>query len=330
MMGAGTNNLILALLTGGAVLGVYLVVNQLFVRKKMSSDIVGRVQTPPSGLGPYEFGEESSDQEEQQDRKESVIDLILGVIFKLFDKNKESEYQLVRKKMLYAGIRSVDAPIYYLFYQYVISPIVVFIALNYLYVDKESPNFWADIFVGIVLLVLGIFAHKLYIKNRIDKRQKELVRSFPDALDLMLVCVESGLALDGALAKVCNELGAAHPLMTEELNRTRMELSVLSDRTRALQGLGERSGVSALKALSAALVQSEKFGTSLGDTLRVMSDDYRQTRLLLAEEKAAKLPVIITVPLITMLLPAMFIIILAPAFLNVVAQGGLFGGGGGG
>ncbi len=328
MLGVETNNLIFAVLAGGAVLGVYLAISHLFLRKKISSDIAERAQTPASGLGNYEFGDEFQDEEEQQERKKNAIDLMLGAVFKLFDKNQESEYHSVRRKMLYAGIRSVDAPVYYLFYQYIVSPIVILIAISYLYADRASPHFWSDIFVGVVLLVLGLFAHKLYIKNKTDKRQKELVRSFPDALDLLLVCVESGLALDGALAKVCNELGAAHPLLTEELNRTRMELSVLSDRTRALQGLGERSGVSALKGLSAALVQSEKFGTSLGDTLRVMSDDYRQTRLLLAEEKAAKLPVIITVPLITMLLPAMFIIILAPAFLSVVAQGGLFGNGG--
>jgi tight adherence protein C len=325
-MNIETNNMILALLVGGGILAAYLLISQALMRKKRSSDIVGRVQTPPSGMSAYDLGSETSEQEQLPGRQANFMDMALGLIFKLFDKNQESEYQSVRKKMLYAGIRNVDAPIFYLFYQYIISPIIVLIAISYLYADKESPNFSADIFVGIVLLFLGLFVHKLYIKNKIDKRQKELVRSFPDALDLMLVCVESGQALDGALAKVCNELGAAHPLMTEELNRTRMELSVLSDRTRALQGLGDRCGVSALKALSAALVQSEKFGTSLGDTLRVMSDDYRQTRLLLAEEKAAKLPVIITVPLITMLLPAMFIIILSPAIIAIIAQGGLFGG----
>jgi tight adherence protein C len=170
-----------------------------------------------------------------------------------------------------------------------------------------------------------MFGAHLYITNATQKRKKTLLRSFPDGLDLMVVCVESGLALDAAINRVCAELAYAHPQLAKELNRTRLELALLNNRSQALANLAERTDLVAFRSLAAALIQTERFGTNLTDTLRVLSDDYRQTRLMQAEEKAGRLPAMMAVPLITLLLPALVLIILGPPFVELRAQGGLFG-----
>ena len=140
-----------------------------------------------------------------------------------------------------------------------------------------------------------------------------------------MVCVESGLALDAALARVCKELDKAYPHITKELNQTRVELSLLNDRPKALMNLAERTNLIPFRSLVAALIQTEKFGTSLTDTLRVLSEDYRLTRLMNAEQKAGRLPALITIPLILLLMPAFVIVILAPPFIKVSENGGFFG-----
>ena len=173
--------------------------------------------------------------------------------------------------------------------------------------------------VALILAVLGLFGAQLYLQNSIDKRKKILLRAFPDTLDLLLICVESGLALDAALTRVCKELGSAYPEMTAELNRTRLELALLNDRVRALSNLGDRTDMPAFRSLISALIQSERFGTSLTDTLRVLSEEFRLERLSMAEAKAARLPVLMTVPLIFLLMPALFIIVLGPAMVSITS-----------
>ncbi len=179
--------------------------------------------------------------------------------------------------------------------------------------------------MGAMLVVVGGFGVKLYLSNARQKREKRMQRSFPDALDLLLICVESGLSMDTALGKVCAELRSAHPEMTDELERTRMELSVLNDRTQALQNLAERTNTPGFRSLVSSLIQSEKFGTSLADTLRVLAEEFRGTRLLSAENKAARIPALITVPLIFFIFPAFMLIIMGPPFVRVSQQGGIFG-----
>lgn len=173
--------------------------------------------------------------------------------------------------------------------------------------------------LALALPFLAWFGPNLYLSNTKQNRQKILTRSFPDTLDLILVCVESGLALDAALARVCRELGRAHPEITKELNRTRMELTLLSDRSVALQNLAERTDLVAFRSLVAALLQTERFGTSLTETLRVLSDDYRHQRLMAAETKAGRLPAMMTVPMILLMMPAFMMIIMGPAIIQFIA-----------
>jgi tight adherence protein C len=217
-----------------------------------------------------------------------------------------------------SGIQSPDAPVYFLLFRRVFFVFAMALAL-YVYLQPAAgmTKLLHYLCCG-MLIYLGTFGTNMYLKNLREKREKILQRSFPDALDLLLVCVESGLALDGALSRVCKELGRAHPVITYELNRTRLELTLLNDRAQALSNLAERTDMIAFRSLVTTLLQSERFGTSLTETLRVLSEEFRNTRLMLAEEKAGRLPVLMTIPLITLMMPALFLIILGPAILKVL------------
>lgn len=234
-----------------------------------------------------------------------------------------------------AGVRSPNAVTYFLFFKRIVQPLL-FIIGGFLFLQvilTSSHNMPAlakslRLLIALLMLVIGLFGANLYVTNRKQRRQKILLRSFPEALDLLLVCIESGLGLDAALARVCVELKKSHPDITYEFERTRLELTVLHDRVEALQGLADRTEIVPFKSLVAALIQTEKFGTALLDTLRVLSEDQRTTRLLTAETRAARIPVLITIPLILCILPAFVIIILGPPIVRVSAQGGLLGNAG--
>lgn len=316
---------LMAFLAASGVILVYFLFMQATRKGQQSKELAGRIASTEFNMGE---GEEAilSMEKEKSPAAETLAGILM-VLLPLLGKKLSEEEQRLRKAFYKAGIDSPDAPVYYLFSQWVISIVFVLLALPFITSHAEGMKQIQDILLGGILIVLGLFGPKLFLKNAVDKRIKTLERSFPDTLDLLLVCVESGLGIDAALGRVCKELSAAHPEITKELNQTRMELSLLNDRSRALYGFGERTQIVAFRSLSAALIQSEKFGTSLSDTLRVLADDYRQTRLLKAEDKAGRLPALITIPLITMLMPAFMIVILGPAIVRVIAQGGIFGGG---
>ncbi|MGE3714787.1 MAG: type II secretion system F family protein [Alphaproteobacteria bacterium] len=244
------------------------------------------------------------------------------------DGNKQKD---VIAELTRAGLQSPHAVHYYLFFKRIVQPILLILGSIILIKAlmgsvAEGSSRTMRMVLGGLLVAIGIFGAKLYITNCRQKRQKKLIRSFPEALDLLLVCIESGLGLDAALTRVCGELHRAHPEFSNELNRTRIELTVMSDRSQALQNLAERTQILPIKALVASLIQTEKFGTSLLETLRVLSEDQRVSRLLNAENRAARIPVLITIPLIFCILPAFIIVILGPPIVRVIEQGGLFGG----
>lgn len=217
-----------------------------------------------------------------------------------------------------AGIYSSNALAYFYLFRFVTLPLAIVMIFIVVGSHAEGMMRLAQWCCAFILLFIGFYGPNIYIANNKAKRQKVLGRSFPDTLDLVLVCVESGLALDAALARVCRELGRAHPEITKELNRTRMELTLLSDRSQALQNLAERTDMVAFRSLVAALLQTEKFGTSLTETLRVLSDDYRHSRLMAAENKAGRLPAMMTIPMILLMMPSLMLIILGPAGIKLI------------
>lgn len=219
-----------------------------------------------------------------------------------------------------AGFVSPNHPIYFLGFRILAGPLLALAGIYYLGFAESfnGTDSAINIILGIVMLGVGLVGPQILLKNSRLKREKKLTNQFPDSLDLLLVCVETGLALDGALARVTRELGRTAPEITEELNRTRMELSLLNDRQQALLNLGSRTNLAPFKTLVGALLQAERMGTSLTDTLRVLSDDYRMRRLMDAETRAGRLPAIITIPLVLFMLPALFMIILGPAAISIM------------
>lgn len=241
------------------------------------------------------------------------------------DKQRDVSAQLAK-----AGHSSKSALIYFLFFKRFIQPALLVIGVLFflkIYVlDKatagDNP---AAFIIGLLLVVIGGYGSKLFIRNSMDKRAKELSKTFSDALDLLLICVESGLGVDAALARVCKEMKDSHPVVASEFERTRFEINMLNDRVQALQNFGDRTGLAPIRSLVSSLIQAEKFGTSLVDTLRMISDEQRAERMMAAEEKAARLPALITLPLMFFILPALFIVILGPIYIKLESQGGIFG-----
>jgi tight adherence protein C len=173
--------------------------------------------------------------------------------------------------------------------------------------------------VAVLAAYIGIKAPEIFLKNTIQKRQHSIRRAFPDALDLLLICVESGMSIEHAFRKVSGEIGSQSVPLAEEFTLTTAELSYLPDRRVAYENLGLRTGVDSVRQIVTVLIQSERYGTPLGTALRVVSQESRDNRLMEAEKKAAALPPKLTVPMILFFLPVLFAVILSPAIIQVTA-----------
>jgi tight adherence protein C len=224
-----------------------------------------------------------------------------------------------REKLVQAGYRGQAPYVAFLFFR-MVTPIVLFLfALLYVFVviDLDQP---ATIKFGLCLAAayIGMQVPYIFLKNRIAKRQLSIKRAFPDALDLLLICCESGMSIEAAFKRVSEEIGSQSVPLAEELALTTAELSYLPDRKLAYDNLARRTDIDGVKSVCMALQQSERYGTPLAQTLRVMAQENRDLRMTEAEKKAAALPPKLTVPMILFFLPVLFIVILGPAGIKVM------------
>jgi tight adherence protein C len=219
-----------------------------------------------------------------------------------------------------AGYRGPGPLTTYLFLRFV-TPFAVFVlAFAYLSLTVFADRpLWMNVVYALFVGLLGAYLPVLLLKNRTIKRQQSIRRAWPDALDLMLLCVEAGMSVEHAFKRVSKEIGLQSAALAEELTLTTAELSFLEDRTRAYDNLGRRTGLDGVKAVMTALIQAERYGTSVGQSLRVMAEEGREARMMDAEKKAAALPPKLTVPLILFILPVLFIVIISPAMIRVFA-----------
>jgi tight adherence protein C len=218
-----------------------------------------------------------------------------------------------------AGLRSSDAMVMYLFARLILPSICAGVALtngSLLNLLPVPPDFRFAPALGAALL--GFCAPKIYLTNAADKRAKRLRLALPDGLDLMVICAEAGLSLDATLLRVSRELANSFPELAEELAITAAELTFLPDRRQAFDNLDNRTHSDAVRAIVNTLQQTAKFGTPLAQSLRVLSAESRAARLTRAEEKAARLPAMLTVPMIVFILPTLFIVLLGPAAINIM------------
>jgi tight adherence protein C len=244
-----------------------------------------------------------------RERKQKTLaqDLVNGLnLTQIFE--SEASRTLLRQ----AGLRGEQHLVNYLAAR-VMSPIM-FALSSFAYVDM----FYGDIALQLRIIIVacaalfGYFLPGIWVKNLIVRRQQSIKRAWSDALDLMLICVESGMGIEPALQRVCREIGSASVPLAEELTLTVAELSYLQDRRKAFENLAARTGLPTVKSVVTSLVQSERYGTPLGSALRVLAQENRDSRMAEAERKAAALPPMLTVPMIAFFLPVIFVIIMAP------------------
>jgi len=228
--------------------------------------------------------------------------------------------EAARDKLMMAGYRGHAPYITFLFFRMVTPIVLLLAAILYVFViaHLKQP---LPVKIGICIgaAYLGLQAPMLFLRNAISKRQLSIKRAFPDALDLLLICVESGMSIEMAFRKVSMEIGAQSVPLAEEFTLTTAELSYLQDRKVAYENLAKRTGLDGVKSVCLALQQSERYGTPLGQALRVMAQENRDMRMSAAEKKAAALPPKLTVPMILFFLPVLFVVILGPTGIKIAA-----------
>jgi tight adherence protein C len=235
-----------------------------------------------------------------------------------FDLNRWLGTEAAKRQLMMAGYRGAGAETGFLFFRLIMPVVLTLGAVFYLFV-LEVLDQSVMIRLGLVILAtyLGIKAPELFLINKSKKRQAEVRLAWPDALDLTLICVESGMAVENAFRRVSTEVAAQSVVLAEELALMTAELSYLPDRRAAYENLANRIGLDSVKAVTTALIQAERYGTPVGSALRVLSQESRDQRMNEAEKKAAALPPKLTVPMILFFLPVLFVAILTPAIIQI-------------
>ena len=224
----------------------------------------------------------------------------------------------VRNQMLQAGYRSPKAPVKYMIARIALPIILVLFAMLILTKGEAEVSGGIKALVLLVMATIGYNLPRILLKNQIIKRAQEINLTFPDALDMMLICVQGGIGLEQTVNRIAEEISENSPILAEELGILSAEMAMLNDRRRALQDFAKRVGSGAAKSFATALIQAEQYGTSVSQAMRVMSDELRDQRMAMAEQKAASLPPKLTVPMILFFLPVLFVIILVPAVLQAM------------
>ncbi len=232
---------------------------------------------------------------------------------------QDSQLKQAQTALLQAGIRSRDAAVAVIFFR-MIGPILVGGAVTIgVYLLNWFPE-WSGFKRYLLVagtLIASYKAPDIYIRNKISKRSAAIRKGLPDALDLLVICAEAGLTIDSAFARVAKELGRAYPELADEFALTSIELGFLTERRQAFENLARRVDLESVRGVVTTMIQTEKYGTPLASALRVLSAEFRHERMMKAEEKAARLPAIMTVPLIAFILPVLFIVILGPAACSI-------------
>jgi tight adherence protein C len=224
-----------------------------------------------------------------------------------------------RNQLRMAGLRGQAPMVAYVFFRLVMPVVMTLFTLFYLFVVMTHLKYppIVKLLMSLGAGFIGFYLPNMFISNLIQKRQLSIKQAFPDALDMLLICVQAGMSIEAAFGKVASEIGAQSLELAEELSLTTAELSYLQERRQAYENLGKRTGLPGIKAVATALIQAERYGTPVSTALRVMAKENRDMRMSEAEKKAAALPPALTVPMIIFFLPVLFLVILGPAFIQM-------------
>ena len=219
-----------------------------------------------------------------------------------------------------AGYRKQSHIYVFLFFRVILPLILLVVAAIYVFgISTTERTFMIKLLMVLLVAYAGFYAPNMFLKNKISKRQLSIRRAWPDSLDLLLICIESGMSIEAAFNKVSHEIGIQSPQLAEELVLTTAELSYLQQRSDAYTNLAERTGLDGVKSVCMALIQAERYGTPLSTALRVLAKENRDMRMAEAEKKAAALPPKLTVPMIVFFLPVLFAVIMGPAMIQIFA-----------
>ncbi|GGA08612.1 type II secretion system protein [Blastomonas marina] len=261
--------------------------------------------------------------------KDEKVDKVRDTLKSLKVLQKEQVDEVVQK-LAQAGIRNKDLAVYVIFARMILPIVLGGSAFLLIYVANYFPD-WGGmkrLMAFAAAVGAGYKGPEMFIKNKINKRTDAIRKGLPDALDLLVICAEAGLTVDAAFNRVAKELGRAYPELGDEFALTAIELSFLNERKQAFDNLAYRVDLDAVKGVVTTMVQTERYGTPLASALRVLSAEFRNERMMRAEEKAARLPAIMTIPLIMFILPVLFIVILGPAACSIsdtLGDGGVNG-----
>jgi len=224
----------------------------------------------------------------------------------------------VAEQMTQAGFRGPRPLTTFYFFRFATPFVFLFLAGGYLFfINGFDQPLMIKLAMTLAAALAGFYGPNIYLQNRIANRRKSIMQAFPDALDLMLICVEAGMSIEAAIVKVAQEIGTGSIDLAEELSLLSAELSYLPERRMAYEGLAKRTNHPGVRAVATAMVQAEQYGTPLGSALRTMAKENRDLRLSAAEKKAAALPAQLTVPMIIFFLPVLFVVILGPAIISI-------------
>ena len=260
----------------------------------------------------------STNKRKKLTNKNVAADRVRGILsnFKMLQDDQIKKTQI---RLMQAGIRTKDLAFFIIFARLVLPIVLGIAAVVYVYVLDAHPDWGAfkKYAVVAVSLIGGYKAPDLWLTNKVKKRSDAVRKGLPDALDLLVICAEAGLTVDAAFNRVAKELGKAYPELGDEFGLTAIELGFLSERRQAFENLATRVDLDAVRGVVTTMIQTEKYGTPLASALRVLSAEFRNERMMRAEEKAARLPAIMTVPLILFILPTLFVVILGPASCSI-------------
>ena len=302
--------LLLLLLFAGVVLGAYFSV-QAFTARQLSRQ---RLLED----GPRTTGENYVMGSLRADAVESAWLKLVNSIEKSGLSLVDSKDQALRQKLARAGFTAPYAPRVYTLVRLVLViglPLLVFLLF---WTTGSSPSLFKLYLSLMIAAAAGLYLPSLFVQAKADRRQRDLINGFPDALDLMLVCVEAGLGLESAFSRVGMEMTHSHPRLAEQLGAVVLELRAGRSHEDALRRLADRAGVDEIRAFATLLIQSTKLGSSIAQTLRTYAGEMREKRRMRAEEKAHRLPVLISVPLVVCMLPTMIGVLMLPAAIRVV------------
>jgi tight adherence protein C len=232
----------------------------------------------------------------------------------------DTQGETLRARLIAAGYASPIAPKLFTAIRLIMLVLLPAIAVGMVFLTGSQISVFKLYLLGVGLAVFGLYAPNLFISAKADRRREAIVNGFPDSLDLMLVCVEAGLGMEAAFDRVGREMLNSHPLVSRMLSVVTLELRAGATREEALRNMASRTQVTEIRSFSTLLIQSDKLGSSVGETLRVYAGEMREKRRMRAEEKAHKLPVLISIPLVTCMLPVMIGVLMLPAIIRVIRE----------